>query len=44
MSEVDLMGLLEVASDVLSGITVAESEVFSESGTREDWAVYDAVS
>ena len=44
MSQFDLMGLMLVASDVLAGIHVEESEVFAESITEEDWAAYDAVS
>ena len=36
----DLMGLMLVASDVLVGVSVEESDVFTES-TSQNWSEYD---
>ena len=44
MAQPDLMGLMLVASQVLAGVYVEESEVFAEYMTENDWAAYDTVS
>lgn len=41
---VDLVGLLAVASDILSGVYEEVSSVFSGEPTEDDWADYDVVS
>jgi hypothetical protein len=43
MSELSLEGLVQVASQILSGIFEPISSVFT-SGEQTDWAVYDTVS
>jgi hypothetical protein len=44
LSEVDLQGLLEVASDILVGVTIRVSSVFAETFTEPDWDIYEANS
>ena len=43
MTEIDLTGLLEVASNILPGVTKRISFVFGEE-TEEDWEDYDIVT
>jgi len=38
------MGLLEVASDILTGIVQEISSVFSEPSTEDDWSNYDSIT
>ena len=42
--EADLMGLLEVTSDIMIGVTVEISDVFTEPITINDWSNYDSVT
>lgn len=43
MSELSLRGLIEVGSEILSGIFEEVPSAFTEAAA-EDWAIYDTIS
>lgn len=43
MVDIDLFGLVEVASDILAGVSSPESTIFGPS-TTEIWDYYDSIT